>query len=112
MLSIGELARRTRVSVRMLRHYDELGLVKPHRVDPATGYRWYSASQVGRGSGSSSDDAEDSSVISDDDPDVVADKKFREAQKAVKQAQKVLAEARKRERQTLREAKERVAKRR
>src|SRR5699024_5390029 len=35
-----------------------------------------------------------------------------EAQKAVKQAQKVLAEARKRERQTLREAKERVAKRR
>lgn len=70
------------------------------------------ASQVGRGSGSSSDDAEDSSVISDDDPDVVADKKFREAQKAVKQAQKVLAEARKRERQTLREAKERVAKRR
>ncbi|HIW64256.1 MAG TPA: MerR family transcriptional regulator [Candidatus Stackebrandtia excrementipullorum] len=48
MLSIGELARRTRVSVRMLRHYDELGLVKPHRVDPATGYRWYSASQVGR----------------------------------------------------------------
>ena len=51
-------------------------------------------------------------MISDDDPDVVADKKFREAQKAVKQAQKVLAEARKRERQTLREAKERVAKRR
>src|SRR5690625_1689938 len=79
-------------------------LTDPSAEDPA--------SQVGRGSGSSSDDAEDSSVISDDDPDVVADKKFREAQKAVKQAQKVLAEARKRERQTLREAKERVAKRR
>jgi AcrR family transcriptional regulator len=79
-------------------------LTDPPAEDPA--------SQVGRGSGSSSDDAEDSSVISDDDPDVVADKKFREAQKAVKQAQKVLAEARKRERQTLREAKERVAKRR
>src|SRR5699024_7838534 len=44
------------------------------------------ASQGGRGSGRSSDDAEDSSVISDDDLDVVADKKFREAQKAVKQA--------------------------
>ena len=79
-------------------------LTDPPAEDPA--------SQGGRGSGSSSDDAEDSSVISDDDPDVVADKKFREAQKAVKQAQKVLAEARKRERQTLREAKERVATRR
>lgn len=50
--------------------------------------------------------------ISDDDPDVAADKKYRESQKAVKAAQKVLAEARKRERQCLREAKERVAKRR
>lgn len=50
--------------------------------------------------------------IGDEDPHVVADKKYREAQKAVKQAQKVLAEARKRERQVLREAKERVAKRR
>ncbi|WP_113904953.1 MULTISPECIES: TetR/AcrR family transcriptional regulator [Brevibacterium] len=46
----------------------------------------------------------------DDDPDVMADRKYREAQKAVRQAQKVLAEARKRERQVLREAKARVAK--
>ncbi|MGZ1490774.1 TetR/AcrR family transcriptional regulator [Brevibacterium sediminis] len=51
-------------------------------------------------------------AIADDDPEVAADKKLREAQKAVRQAQKVLAEARKRERQVLREAKERVAKRR
>lgn len=50
--------------------------------------------------------------IGGEDPEVVAAKKYREAQKAVKQAQKVLAEARKRERQVLREAKERVAKRR
>lgn len=48
MLSIGDLARHTRVSVRMLRHYDETGLVVPERVDPGTGYRWYAASQVGR----------------------------------------------------------------
>ncbi|WP_433333946.1 MerR family transcriptional regulator [Spirillospora sp. CA-294931] len=48
MLSIGELARRTRVSVRMLRHYDALGLVEPQRVDPETGYRWYAPSQIGR----------------------------------------------------------------
>ncbi|PAK93064.1 TetR family transcriptional regulator [Brevibacterium casei] len=51
-------------------------------------------------------------AIADDDPDVLADRKHREALKAVRQAQKVLAEARKRERQTLREAKERIAKRR
>ncbi len=48
MLSIGDLARNTRVSVRMLRHYDALGLVTPERVDQSTGYRWYSASQAGR----------------------------------------------------------------
>ncbi|WP_064745563.1 MerR family transcriptional regulator [Pseudonocardia acaciae] len=51
MLSIGELAARTRVSVRMLRHYDAVGLVVPERVDEATGYRWYAASQVGRVNG-------------------------------------------------------------
>lgn len=48
MLSIGELAAQTRASVRMLRHYDALGLVKPVQIDPHTGYRWYAASQVGR----------------------------------------------------------------
>jgi DNA-binding transcriptional MerR regulator len=48
MLSIGDLARHTRVSPRMLRHYDALGLVTPERVDPSTGYRWYAASQIGR----------------------------------------------------------------
>jgi DNA-binding transcriptional MerR regulator len=48
MLSIGDLARHTRVSVRMLRHYDTLGLVVPERVDQSTGYRWYAASQIGR----------------------------------------------------------------
>ena len=48
MLSIGDLARHTRVSVRMLRHYDALGLVTPEQVDEGTGYRWYAASQIGR----------------------------------------------------------------
>jgi DNA-binding transcriptional MerR regulator len=48
MLSIGDLARHTGLTVRMLRHYDELGLVTPVRVDEDTGYRWYTASQVGR----------------------------------------------------------------
>lgn len=48
MLSIGDLARHTDVSVRMLRHYDTLGLVTPEQVDECTGYRWYAASQIGR----------------------------------------------------------------
>jgi DNA-binding transcriptional MerR regulator len=48
MLSIGDLARHTRVSARMLRHYDALGLVTPERVDASTGYRWYAVSQIGR----------------------------------------------------------------
>ncbi|RJQ74450.1 MerR family DNA-binding transcriptional regulator [Pseudonocardiaceae bacterium YIM PH 21723] len=48
MLSIGDLAAQSGVSVRMLRHYDALGLVVPHRIDPATGYRWYAPAQLGR----------------------------------------------------------------
>lgn len=32
----------------MLRHYDELGLLKPDRVDAANGYRLYSVHQLGR----------------------------------------------------------------
>jgi len=48
MLSIGDLAHHTRVSVRMLRHYDALSLVVPERVDQVTGHRWYAVSQIGR----------------------------------------------------------------
>lgn len=48
MLSIGEFARLAGVSVRMLRHYDQLGLLRPRRVDPVSGYRSYAASQLDR----------------------------------------------------------------
>jgi DNA-binding transcriptional MerR regulator len=48
MFSIGDFARHGRVSVRMLRHYDALGLLRPARVDPATGYRSYTAGQLSR----------------------------------------------------------------
>jgi len=48
MFSIGEFARLGTVSVRTLRHYDEIGLLHPAKVDPATGYRGYSAEQLGR----------------------------------------------------------------
>jgi DNA-binding transcriptional MerR regulator len=48
MFAIGEFARHGRVSVRMLRHYDAIGLLEPVCVDPATGYRYYEASQLSR----------------------------------------------------------------
>jgi DNA-binding transcriptional MerR regulator len=46
MLRIGEFARLSRVSIRMLRHYDRLGLLPPAHVDPTTGYRYYRAGQL------------------------------------------------------------------
>jgi DNA-binding transcriptional MerR regulator len=46
MFSIGEFARHGRVSVRMLRHYDAIGLIRPACVDTDTGYRFYQASQL------------------------------------------------------------------
>lgn len=48
MFSIGDFARLGRVSVRMLRHYDAIGLLPPADVDPASGYRFYQAAQLGR----------------------------------------------------------------
>ncbi len=46
MLKIGDFARLGRVSVKALRHYDELGLLRPARVDRADGYRHYDPRQL------------------------------------------------------------------
>lgn len=48
MLKIGDFSKLSLVSVKALRYYDERGLLKPARVDPSTGYRFYSASQLTR----------------------------------------------------------------
>jgi DNA-binding transcriptional MerR regulator len=48
MFGIGEFASAGRVSVRMLRHYDALGLLRPAHVDAVTGYRTYEARQLSR----------------------------------------------------------------
>jgi effector-binding domain-containing protein len=48
MLKIGEFSRLTRVSVKALRNYDEIGLLKPAQVDPFTGYRFYGHDQLPR----------------------------------------------------------------
>lgn len=48
MLGIGEFAMHAGVSVRMLRHYDRLGLLVPAAVDPYSGYRRYEPGQLAR----------------------------------------------------------------
>src|SRR4051795_9948174 len=46
-LSIGDFSRMTYLSVKALRHYHEQGVLEPAEVDPVTGYRFSSPSQVG-----------------------------------------------------------------
>src|SRR5664279_5559502 len=48
MFTIGEFAKYGRVSVRMLRHYDAVGLLRPAHVDRLTSYRFYQAEQLSR----------------------------------------------------------------
>ncbi|WP_223190972.1 MerR family transcriptional regulator, partial [Nonomuraea terrae] len=46
LLPIGQFARLARLSVKRLRRYDDLGLLRPVWVDADTGYRYYRASQA------------------------------------------------------------------
>ncbi len=48
MFKIGEFSKLVQVSVPTLRYYDQVGLLKPIQIDPFTGYRYYSASQLPR----------------------------------------------------------------
>ena len=48
MFRIGEFSKLTQVSVRMLRYYDEMELLKPAKVDKWTGHRLYSVEQIPR----------------------------------------------------------------
>jgi predicted transcriptional regulator YdeE/DNA-binding transcriptional MerR regulator len=48
MLKIGEFSRLAQVSVKTLRYYDELGLLRPEWVDRYTAYRYYSLQQLPR----------------------------------------------------------------
>ncbi|BCK69869.1 MerR family transcriptional regulator [Streptomyces libani subsp. rufus] len=48
MFTIGDFAQYGRVSARMLRHYDAIGLLRPARTDPVSGYRFYEAAQLAR----------------------------------------------------------------
>ncbi|HKU42006.1 MAG TPA: MerR family transcriptional regulator [Polyangiales bacterium] len=46
MFKIGEFSRIARVSMRLLRYYDELGLLRPAHTDTSNGYRYYTAAQL------------------------------------------------------------------
>ena len=46
LLTIGEFARMTHLSVKALRHYDDVGLRSPAEVDGSSGYRRYATVQV------------------------------------------------------------------
>jgi len=48
MFRIGEFAQIAQVSARQLRHYDQLGLLRPDHADPRSGYRYYSIRQLPR----------------------------------------------------------------
>jgi effector-binding domain-containing protein len=46
LVPIGRFSAMTRLSVKALRHYDELGLLRPAFVDPSSGYRYYRPAQA------------------------------------------------------------------
>lgn len=48
MLKIGDFSKLSQVSIKALRLYDELKLLKPVHIDEFTGYRYYSANQLPR----------------------------------------------------------------
>lgn len=46
MFKIGEFSKIAQVSIRMLRYYDEIGVLKPAKIDEDSGYRMYSTEQI------------------------------------------------------------------
>jgi DNA-binding transcriptional MerR regulator len=48
LIPIGRFSRMTRLSVKALRRYDQLGLLVPALVDPSSSYRYYTYSQANR----------------------------------------------------------------
>lgn len=48
MFKIGDFSKLGQVSTRMLRHYDQIGLLRPGHIDKFTGYRYYTIEQLSR----------------------------------------------------------------
>lgn len=45
-MTIGEVARVKQVSIKALRYYEKIGILKPAYCDPDTGYRYYKNEQM------------------------------------------------------------------
>ncbi len=48
MIKIGDFSKIAKISIRMLRHYDQIDLLKPAYIDPSSGYRGYLMDQLPR----------------------------------------------------------------
>lgn len=48
LVSIGRFSQITRLTIKRLRHYDQVGILRPAKVDEDSGYRYYSLAQVDR----------------------------------------------------------------
>lgn len=48
MIRIGDFSKLSRITVKTLRYYDEVGLLQPAHVDNTTGYRYYTYNQLPR----------------------------------------------------------------
>lgn len=48
MLKIGDFSKLSQISIKALRLYDQMELLKPIQIDPFTNYRYYSAKQLPR----------------------------------------------------------------
>ena len=46
LYTIGMFSKINRITTKTLRHYDEIGLLKPEQVDKFTGYRYYTTEQL------------------------------------------------------------------
>ena len=46
LYKIGLFSQMNKVTIKALRHYDEIGLLKPEHIDEFTGYRYYSSAQL------------------------------------------------------------------
>lgn len=46
MFQIGEFSKMCKTTVKTLRYYDEIGILKPEKIDKFTGYRFYSTNQL------------------------------------------------------------------
>lgn len=48
MLTINQFSKAAQIPAKTLRYYDEIGLLKPAKIDAVNHYRYYTVEQIGR----------------------------------------------------------------